>query len=204
MADAISIEAPDTTGDDVRERLDSSFMRDPLYEEVECNRPSALYYSVSDAAQMLGKSRRTVQRMLARGELKGKKILGPNGPEWQVLASNDSLLKSGYEERIEALSARLSQMIKITTAIWRDLQMVKMRAEQAADDIAVLQLQQKTAGDPTAQLNMTPCHCTEFKEQMMELSAKFEMLATSSFAPPGEDSALDQKSSWWSFFARAK
>ena len=45
---------------------------------------SADLWTLQDAAQSLGISTRTVLRKLKSGALKGRKVIGTNGPEWRI------------------------------------------------------------------------------------------------------------------------
>ncbi len=61
-------------------------------------------------ARKLGKSVRSVQRMLRRGELKGYKINGPKGPEWRVLAQQSAAKKQDFASSDSNLAALESKI----------------------------------------------------------------------------------------------
>jgi excisionase family DNA binding protein len=41
-------------------------------------------WTLSEAAEELNISKRTILRKLKTGELQGRKVIGPNGPEWRI------------------------------------------------------------------------------------------------------------------------
>lgn len=90
------------------------------------------YWTTAEAAEFLGKSERTVRRLLQSGKVKGYKTIGPYGAVWRVEPIAGCLSNDGYrsdapeansrsgalilklDERVEYLSAKIEQETAMT------------------------------------------------------------------------------------------
>jgi hypothetical protein len=92
--------------------------------------------TVAAAARKMGKSARTVQRMLISGQLKGYKVAGAKGPEWRIQQRQspvhcESQTCSGASaDKVALIEARTEEMQKRITELVREQEMVRARAEQ--------------------------------------------------------------------------
>ncbi len=81
------------------------------------------YWTTAQAANILGKSERTIRRLLQTGVLEGRKYAGPNGMIWRVkpsqnitccvsqdLISNLSAENQAKEEQIEVLNQKIETL----------------------------------------------------------------------------------------------
>ena len=116
-----------------RNMLNSSYSLHGLADEKSRPR-SREELTVAMAAQVLGRSKRTVQRMLIAGQLKGRKIDGPNGPQWRVdrLSGPFGDSDAGVSKKeIADLEARLLAAEGMLSRALQNLHAFKTQAENA-------------------------------------------------------------------------
>lgn len=118
--------------DCAREKLHDSFGLNPLIE-TEAAEYDQGDLTVAKAAKLLGRSARTVQRMLLNGQLHGYKVPGPKGPEWRVASVDDlhtaTELRASGAAKIAELEARVASLEERLSIVMSDQHTARVRAD---------------------------------------------------------------------------
>lgn len=187
--------------------LERSFSASPVVDESAQKLGADL--TVGMAAAHLGKSTRTIQRLLQSGALKGYKVQGPKGPEWRIKHRSLKIVEAAAvdsEAVLLELNTRLEGIEGKLAVVARELQTASVKINRLESEIfslragmadgarikselASLNADVRGIKCVTAEVEPLKVQCRAFDSIIVELRAQCEQFT--------QLLAGQNKAAWW-------